>query len=566
MSQTQPPKKFSLNINVCTQCEQPIPRSDTLQTRHAVPCGHVICKACLQTLANEQKSSKPACRCRGCSAVLGPVCGFLTAFCAQREGRIAAKVKASFGKQGNVGDVHFSCAECADDPDSGKPHNATHHCETCGHGAYMCAEMAAAHKRAKKTQGHVVTPLGEEAHQEAKGGGGAGAESGPATWSLCAEHAKEIVFVDAKTMRPVCLQCMASAGETIAVKQLSVAVETLKSSAKPLIDKAAMIERALAEPKLDPEGFSKGIASWAAQETARILAWEGQAIEAVQNASRECRALVSQVADRRLEVGASLMTQRLSFRASFDEIKIELADSPQAESVRLSKLALLHSELQLLVDSIEHGKVKFPSAAVLTGYCKLPDLAAEFDEKGSGGLSGAARGIATNAATRKLVQWRDTVPEMTCLLATNRAPIDGASGSTVGVASGLPLLGGDPGLDNPGIGDDAAVPVGGEELKFDAFSEHDSGFGGGFGGFGDGFDGGSYSGSGGFGEGLDLFAFGDSSANLSSAGANLLGYDVAFGGGFGAGFDAFATAAPTGAAMFVNGLQSLPIMPTLVRS
>ena len=46
------------SVALCSQCQQPFSPFATRDVRHAVPCGHVFCKDCLDKVESEQKSGK----------------------------------------------------------------------------------------------------------------------------------------------------------------------------------------------------------------------------------------------------------------------------------------------------------------------------------------------------------------------------------------------------------------------------------------------------------------------------------------------------------------------------
>lgn len=106
MSDAQPADGLSsLNISACVRCKSILARRDTLRSRHAVPCGHVLCGECLgEVEAERRKRGRALCASLGCGATLDPVSTFPTAWCTQRAERIAEKLAAVLSDQGNVGD------------------------------------------------------------------------------------------------------------------------------------------------------------------------------------------------------------------------------------------------------------------------------------------------------------------------------------------------------------------------------------------------------------------------------------------------------------------------------
>ena len=105
MSEAKSPKADIFSINVCSQCLHVFQRSTMRDARHAVPCGHVLCKDCVGRIEAEQKSDTPVCRKAGCGKQFGPISEFAAAWCAQRADRIATQLGGLFRDQGDVGDA-----------------------------------------------------------------------------------------------------------------------------------------------------------------------------------------------------------------------------------------------------------------------------------------------------------------------------------------------------------------------------------------------------------------------------------------------------------------------------
>ena len=419
MSEAKAPAQSPFSLAACSQCRQRIPSTEALRSRHAVPCGHVFCWSCLDKVESEQKTGKAVCRSPACGRKLERAVAFPTAMCAQREYRIAGKLGEVFGDQGNVGDrppkalKTFECIECEPDPTTGKPHAATHECQTCGDGTYFCGAMAELHPKLRAARGHVVVPMASAGAAAAGGGGAAAAAAAgaAASWSVCPAHRLPYKRVDATTMRMMCTECLSSATGSVALQSLSEALKSLESKHAACAAKAAIHKSTLAEFSVPADAYSESVNKWGAQETARIKAWETREVRNVQAVAARCTALVKEVCARRLEVGASLLTQRYGLRASLEELEHGLADRPADEAERLAKTLLLTAEREKLVELLSRNGITISAAHALKEWAELPTLTRQFGianarQDGVGSLAEAT----SVAASALLGECRDAIP------------------------------------------------------------------------------------------------------------------------------------------------------------
>lgn len=94
---------ITVNVSACTQCGKSIRREATPQSRHAVPCAHVICGDCVGSMGAESKHGEVVCRQPHCGKKLAKVSEFPVAWCTQRADRIAATLADLMADQGDVG-------------------------------------------------------------------------------------------------------------------------------------------------------------------------------------------------------------------------------------------------------------------------------------------------------------------------------------------------------------------------------------------------------------------------------------------------------------------------------
>ena len=104
MSDAKAPGQGIFNFNVCSQCMQPLSNSATRLARHAVPCGHVFCRECLDRVQTEQKSGNAFCRRPGCIRELGSASEFPVSWVPYRTERLRTELDVLFSDQGDAGD------------------------------------------------------------------------------------------------------------------------------------------------------------------------------------------------------------------------------------------------------------------------------------------------------------------------------------------------------------------------------------------------------------------------------------------------------------------------------
>ena len=411
MSEAKAAAQSALSLAACSQCQQRIPSTEALRSRHAVPCGHVFCWDCANRTESEQKSGKVACRSAGCLRDLAPVASFPTATCTQREYRLLGKLDEVLADQGNVGDrppndaQSLACVECEPDPVTEKPHAATHECQTCGNGAYFCSKMASVHPDMRATRGHVVVSLPVPAAADAASGVTAN------SWSLCPAHKLPYKRVDAANTRMMCTDCLASATGSVALQSLPEALLSLESKHAACVAEAARQKDILAEFTVPPDAYFEGVNKWCAHETTRIKAWELREVRHVQAVAARCTALVKEVCARRLEVGASLLAQRYGLRASLEELEHGLANRPADEAERLAKTLLLTAERQKLVELLAEGGISIPGSIGLKQWIVLPTLDGQFGVVEAGQTATGTLAEATSTAARALLgECRDAIP------------------------------------------------------------------------------------------------------------------------------------------------------------
>ena len=391
--------KDLFGIAVCSQCLQHFPKATAREARHAVPCGHVFCKDCLVKVETEQKTGKPACCRAGCERELAPVAEFAACWVAQRAERIRIKHQSFFPDQSNVGDLPPpTCTEC--DPD--QPHLATHRCESCGDGVYFCTAIATLHPKMKASKGHVIVAL--ETTASLKG------TTEPA-WNLCTQHMLPIQVVEASSKRPLCAECLAGARGNVMVQTLAEAITALESAQAASSAETATQKTKLAEPTFTADEFRARMAKWSAEETARIRAWEEREVKHVHTVADEAVQLVQDVGAHRIEVGASLITQRMGLRASLEEFDHALSDLPSDPASQLNKKRAVYADRKQLCELLAGNKIAVSSAHDVIQWAELPVLSAEFDQKGAGngGLLASAVWTAAKAA---LIKARARVPKV----------------------------------------------------------------------------------------------------------------------------------------------------------
>ena len=338
MSDAKAPVQDIFDVNVCSQCLQPFLQSALRDARHAVPCAHVFCIDCLARVQAEQSSAsgKSFCRRPGCSQVLANVSEFAVSWAPQRATRLRTELAALFQDQGDAG-----------------------------------------------------FPLAPPSPPSA--GEAAGAAN------LCVQHKLPFHGAEVSTHRLLCSECLSAARGMLPVETFEEAISALDSS-----NAAASVELAkqlckLAEPTFTPDELRAKTVRWGADETARIKAWEEREVKHVQAVAGECVALVDEVCARRIEVGASILTQRAGLRASLQELDHALSDLPKDPVAALSKKRVVYAERKRLCDLLSEGKIAVPWAWAAREWAELPALSSEFDQKAADNGGVVANAVLTAA-------------------------------------------------------------------------------------------------------------------------------------------------------------------------
>ena len=352
MSEAAPAIDVLFSINACSHCHAHIPKSASHESRHAIPCGHVLCGACTAQVVAEQKArERPVCSSPGCGATLGPAQEFVTAWCTQRAERIRSDHSQLFADQGNVGD---SGAAADDD---------------------------------------------EEAKEE------------PSPNTLCSRHREPITARDTASKKPLCAKCILTAGSAIKVTPLPEAIAELVSRQAAASAAASRELFALFDKfTFTAATFRDGVAKWGEQETGRISSWEKQEIDHIHKVAADITSLVRAACARRLAVGSSILAQRYGLRATLEEIEHELCNLPSNEAGRLSRMQLLSAERERLTDLLSARALTIPSVRAFSSWAKLPNLAAQFgsDEKHN---DQCPVKTLRDAAAEILIKLRESEPE-----------------------------------------------------------------------------------------------------------------------------------------------------------
>ena len=93
----------------CSQCGADLAHPGFPEARHAIPCGHVVCKTCVDRVEGEFKAAmgdgeaKINCKSPGCTDCFGFAEAWPIALCVLRRRRIAAALVDAFGDQGDAG-------------------------------------------------------------------------------------------------------------------------------------------------------------------------------------------------------------------------------------------------------------------------------------------------------------------------------------------------------------------------------------------------------------------------------------------------------------------------------
>ena len=300
-------------MTACTQCKSRILQQDVMQSRHAAPCSHVICGTCVARIESDQMSGRYLCRTAGCGEEVAPVRDFTTAWCTQRPARIALHLATLMSDQGDAGDKVA--------PD--------------------------------------VSPR---------------AMPGRPSWGMCSEHKEVLQGRSSNSKRLVCASCIRASKTSRKFESLGEAVAALELSSAADAVQAGKFKEALAEVRPKPEDFFSSVARWQAEETARIKEWEGLEVARVQSFAEECLGLVVRVAERRRDVGAAVLGQRLTLWATLDELEYELDNLSSDPAARLAQLATFATDRRRIVEQLRDGFVTFPTAASVGRWAELPSL------------------------------------------------------------------------------------------------------------------------------------------------------------------------------------------------
>lgn len=315
MSDGKAPSGDIFSINVCSQCLKPFTGSGMQDARHAVPCGHVICKACSGVVDAEQKAGTSYCRSVGCGKRLSPSTEYGVASCAQRAERVKTELQAMFCDQGNAGDA---------------------------------AGMA------------VVGP----------------------ELSVCAHHSLPFQGVEAATHRPMCRECITATEGKASVQTFDEAMAALETAdAAAVSAELAKQKSKLSEPVFTADGLRTDLSMWGADQMALIRAWEEREVKHVQKVANDTVQLVQEVCARKIEVGASVLTQRMGLLASLEEFDNALSDLPSDPASRVGQIQSVYANRRQLLKLLAESKIAVPSAEIVLRWARLPMLPGAFDKK-----------------------------------------------------------------------------------------------------------------------------------------------------------------------------------------
>ena len=362
---------------VCVQCKKNVNDDRCRLARHAVPCGHVVCGDCFTTVVVGNLSTG-ICNSPGCEQDFESLDEWPMAMCTLRLSRISDNEAAVFGDQGNVGDrppAKCEDAECGgSNSDADDVHIPTHRCGACK--KTLCAEATARHKRRKASRTHTLMPVesGPPASSDAKSG------KGTRPWTLCEEHNEKFIVAEVRTGRLLCLSCVTTPRAPRTVEALESALSAAQAEAASHPGEEAAKQHArLLELKLDPAEYIAGVTKWANDETARIRELEDREIQTLRATADKLAGLVRETCARRLEVGLSVLTQRLGLAASLDEADQGLRHLPADETQRVAKTIELTAQRKHLLSLLSRDKFNFPSADVCSDWAKLPSVTSHLD-------------------------------------------------------------------------------------------------------------------------------------------------------------------------------------------
>ena len=324
MSQAAAPDCREPCLFDCTRCSKTIPRSETHLSRHALPCGHILCHSCTQAVAIEQKGQSVLCGSPGCTSNLGPVREYATAWCTQRAGRISNQLGALFADQGDVG---------------------------------SSVTEAGVSDSSNRTPSVDLPP-----------------------WGDCSEHKRPVMGADTVAMRALCADCIDGQLFPPPFTPAEKASEVLLAAAKELDAESEFQKQRLAETTLVLEEFLNSIDAWAEGESTRIRAWEERERAAVSQVARDCVAMVAEVRTRRVGVARSLLRQHVGLRASIEEAETELSDLPSDDAARIGKLAALVSDRHKLLTQLSNRFFQTVHPAAASVWARNVTLGAPFGD------------------------------------------------------------------------------------------------------------------------------------------------------------------------------------------
>ena len=286
-----------------------------VEARHGLPCGHVICSRCTAAIELEQKEGKPICQSESCNRVFAPASQFPRAWCTRRNDRAAQSLAFLMQDQGNAGD-------------NARPPSA---------------------------------------------------DGSTLSWTLCREHGRPLSRVETASMRPLCVDCIAS--RELATEPIEAVTRVADAIARRADDVAKIVET-LSEVKLNGPVLEETVAEWAATETAGLIAWEERELARIRKAAEDARRLIGEVVAAKLQVGRGLLLQRMALLTTISELRAELAVPGATESEHASKQLALAADLDDIVKAFEDGTITVPSLGTVDRWLDLPRLAADLGSEG----------------------------------------------------------------------------------------------------------------------------------------------------------------------------------------
>ena len=354
MSEASPAATLTLDIYACSQCRTAIPRSATRQSRHAVPCGHLICSACVGTINSESKNGGLACKSPGCGQEFVSTDLFATGWCTQRSGRLSFELESLMADQGNAGDDGEGLKE--------------------GRGLASSPPQAASEP----------------------------------VWTKCRKHAADVEWVrlGADGDALLCAECLGTTSpEADKVERLASVDESTLAASFASVDAEAMQAKASLRDfdAAAMKALADELSQWVALETRRVRAWEERVVNEARSTAAQCLTLLQETYARRQAVLASVYAQRVALCVTLEEIEHEAAKLPSVQTERVGKLALLALERKRLVSLLSRDAFAIPSASDIAGWSSLPALVGEFGDEKTGG--GNTCVVAAGTAARTLLTW-----------------------------------------------------------------------------------------------------------------------------------------------------------------